>query len=612
MSEVDERALPRVIDFGIAKAVEASTAAAASGMPATAVGSVMGTLEYMSPEQAGGATAPVDTRSDVYALGVILYELLTGALPFESATLRSVGPVEAQRLIRDTDPPSPLERFRTTPDPDEVARARRTDARVLRRRLGGDLGWIITRALEKDPDRRYASASDLAADLGRLRRNEPVEAGPPGRGYRAARFVRRHRAGVGAAAAVGVALLTGSALATAGLVRATRAQERAENEARRAGMISDFLTDMLASARPEEAQGREITVREVVDSTASRLERDSVFEDDPVVRAAVLHTLGVTYRMLGRYDRAIPLFERALELRRAALGPADTLTMNTLSMIATTRAQAGDPRGAIVSGFELVEARERAHGRDHPEYVAALSNLANMHADIGDYAVAERMLRECLEIDRRVLGDDHGDLAFTLNNLATVLVDQAEYADAIPLHEESLALRRRVFGEPGSEVAVALANYAAALNGAGRHDDAEVAARDALEMSVEVFGADHPRTATSRVRLAEVLLSTDRAADAEPLLRHAVTVFTRIGERYWRTGDARARLGEVLLALARGPEGVRELEEGWAIVTATSTADTPRARHIAAAVAGYHEARDEPALAEVWWARAGVDRQRRR
>ncbi len=599
VAEIDGRPTPRIIDFGIAKAVEAT----GEDGPTTAVGTVVGTLEYMSPEQAEGGSAPVDTRSDVYALGVILYELVVGSLPFDSETLRSAGPLEARRMIRDTDPPAPFDRFRTTRDPQAVARVRRTDVRALGRRLGGDLGWIVMRALDKDPERRYASASALAEDLERLQRNEPVEAGPATRRYRAARFLKRHRVGVAASSFALLALLAGTILATTGLVRATRAQARAESQARRATMISDFLTEMLASARPEEAEGRVITVQEVVDSTAARLERESPFEDDPVVEAAVLEALGATYRSLGRYDLAMPLLSRALDLRRAALGPEDTLTLGTLSLLTQNRAQGGDPKGAIASGTELLQAEERVHGKVHPDYVEALSSLGNMHADIGDYPTAEGMLRECVDLDRQ-LGDD-GNLAISLNNLATVLVDEEKYEDAIPIHEESLAIRRRVFGTPSVQVAIALGNYALALGGAGRYEDAEAAARAAVKSSLVVFGEDHPRTAVARMRLAEVLVATHRAAEAEPLLRRAIATFTTVGERYSGTGAARARLGEALLDMGRDSAGIRELETGWTILTETMGDDAPAVRRIAARAADYHEARGDTALARVWRTRAG-------
>jgi len=501
ISTVDARAQPRVIDFGIAKAAEA--AAGAETMH-TAFGSVIGTLEYMSPEQASGGATPVDTRSDVYALGVILYELVTGSLPFDSAALRSAGAIEAQRLIRDTDPPTPARRFTASDTRETSARARGTDVRTLKRRLDDDLGWIIMKALEKDPARRYQSASDFAGDLGRLRAHQPVEAGPPSRRYRASRFVRRHRTGVIAASVVMVALVGGMTLATVGFVRAKQAQKRAEAEAKRATIIKDFLTGILGEARPEKAQGREVTVMEAVDSAAARIDRDQPFKDDPLMLAHILHAIGETYRSLDAYDRATPLFERAVELKRSAPGDNDETILVSFNKLSGCQAQTGDLQTAIETQKEVVALSVKLHGKEHDESSARINNLGNMYADAGDLERAEPLLRESLAIDRRILGNDHKSMPFSINNLATILVDDGKCAEAVPLHEESLAMRHRMFGEPSAEMAVALANYARALDCAGRSVDAEAFADSALAMSITVFGDNHQRTATARVRLAEV------------------------------------------------------------------------------------------------------------
>lgn len=601
VSAGDGPSRPRIIDFGIAKAMEAT---ADTETMHTAFGSVIGTLEYMSPEQAAGGATPVDTRSDLYSLGVILYQLVTGALPFASAELRDAGPVEAHRWIRDTDPPTPARRYQTTGERDAIARSRNTDPRSLQRRLHGDLGWIIMKALEKDVTRRYQTANDLAADLERLLRNDPVEAGPPSRRYRAARFVRRHRTGVAAAAVVLIALIAGMSLATAGFLRAKRAQQRAENEARRATMITNFLTGMLAEARPEKSRGREVTVVEIVDSMATRIDREKAFADDPVVQAAVIHAIAETYSSLDRYDHAIPLFQRAIALRRTALGDTADLTLGSLDRLSSAQAVSGDLRGALQTQKEVVALAEKARGRDNARYSGWLGNLGNMYADVGDLPNAERALAEALAIDRRVLGNDSQDLPITINNLATVLVDDGKCAEAVPLHEESIEKRRRLFGEPSAEVAVALGNYAKALNCAGRPRDAEVPARSSLAMCLTVFGPDHHRTATARVRVAEVLLVTGRAREAEPLLREAIRAFRAIHERHWRVGDARARLGEALIAEGRGRAGIAELEAGWEIHTETASPGAPRSREIAGAIARYYEGAGDLTSAKRWRERA--------
>lgn len=600
VSLVDDLAEPRVIDFGIAKAVEVTSEV---GAKQTQVGTVMGTLEYMSPEQAAGGEALVDTRSDVYSLGVILYELVAGGLPFESAQLRKAGAVEAQRIIRDTDPPTPERRWSGASSREQIATQRGLSMRALQKRLSGDLSWIIMRALEKDPARRYQSANDLAADLDRLRRSQPVEAGPPSRRYRAAKFIRRHRTGVLAASLVFVALAVGVALATVGLVRTKRAQVRAENEARRATVINNFLTDMLAQARPEKSHGRAVTVQEVVDSMAEWVDRTEPFKDDPVVAASILHALGETYRSVGKLDRATGLFQRALALRRSALGPDDSLTLSTLNKLAATQAESGDERGAIETQKEVVALWERTSGKESMHYGSSLNNLANMYADVGNYDTAEIMLRQCVEIDRRAPGDSE-ELPTAINNLATVLVDEGKCDEATALHEESIALRRRFYGEPSAEVSTALSNWARALDCAKRYDEAESAAQSALAMAETVYGSSHVRTATCRLRLGEVMLHTGRAAGADSLFRSALTVFTGVGERFWRTGQARARLGQALLEQGHDTAGISEMETGWGILTETLRPDAPGPKETAGVIADYYDRKGPTEQAVVWRRRA--------
>jgi tetratricopeptide (TPR) repeat protein len=472
----------------------------------------------------------------------------------------------------------------------------------LKRRLDGDLGWIIMKALEKDPARRYQSASDLAGDLGRLRALQPVDAGPPSRRYRAGRFVQRHRTAVIAASVVMAALLAGMTLATVGFVRAKHAQRVAEAEAKRATTIKDFLTGILAESRPDKSKGREITVKEAVDSAAVRLDRDKSFADDPLTKAHVVHAIAETYRSMDAYDRATPLFERAVKLKRSAPGNNEATILVSLNKLSECEAETGDLKKAIATQKEVVALTEKLNGKETDLYSARLDNLGNMYADSGDLAKAEIILRESLAIDRRVLKPDDSSLPYSINNLATILVDEGKCADAIPLHEESLAMRHRLFKEPSDEMANALANYARALDCDGRYGPAGVFADSALTMSITVFGDKHQRTASARVRVAEVLLHTGRAKEAEPLLHRAIETFRGLGERHWRVGDARARLGEVWMAEGQGAKGVAELEAGWQILTETTGPNTRRAKEIAGMAAKYYQT--DPGESERWMARA--------
>ncbi|HET6348765.1 MAG TPA: serine/threonine-protein kinase [Candidatus Krumholzibacteria bacterium] len=602
VADVDGRPAPRIIDFGIARVVEDATGAETMH---TAQGAMVGTLEYMSPEQAIGGAAPVDTRSDIYSLGVILYELLTGTLPFDSEALRGATPAEVRRILLDADPPTPSRRLTTVESRQSVASKRSTDERSLYRHVRGDLDWIVMRAIEKDPARRYQSASELAEDIDRFRHHQPVAAAPPTRRYRTARFVQRHRVGVLAVSGAAVALLAGTTLATIGMVKAQDARRHAELEAKRAETTSKFITDMLAQARPEISKGREVTVREVLDKSANDIEKNRPFAGDPEVAASIRHAIGESYSALADYDRALPFFKEALEMRRRALGPDDPKVASTLDRMGNAMWQSGDLQGSLRCAQEVMAIRERTVGKHSPDYSTALINVGNTYADMGDYARAEPMLREALALDRELLGNDNADLAFSLNNLATILVDEGKYADAIPLHQESLALRRKFFGEPSAEVSIALANlgYAMALN--GDDSDAETTLRQAVAMSDSVYGPTHQRTAVCRARLAIPLLHTGHPKEAEQLLRGAIADYiASADERSWRVGDFDRWLAEALIAQGRGKEGDALLETAWSILSETQGADRPLAREVAGRLAERKRVTGDMAGAARWQAHA--------
>ncbi len=305
----DDIPVPKVIDFGVAKAVEQRLT---ERTLFTAFGQLVGTPEYMSPEQAEMSTLDIDTRSDIYSLGVLLYELLVGALPFERKALRRAAAREVKRIISSEDPVTPSTRLSSLGDAMAVvARNRRTDSAAPRRQLRGDLDWITMKALEKDRTRRYGTASELGDDIERYLSSQPVIAGPPTAAYRLRKFVRRNRGPVVAAAIVLVALVVGLAASSALYLRAERERQRADTQMRIAKRVSEFLTGLFEVSNPAEGLGREVTARELLDKGASSI--DSL-KDQPIAQATLMDTMGHVYFTLGLYDRAASLLEDAIKI----------------------------------------------------------------------------------------------------------------------------------------------------------------------------------------------------------------------------------------------------------------------------------------------------------
>ncbi|MEW6745449.1 MAG: serine/threonine-protein kinase [Planctomycetota bacterium] len=426
----DDTPVPKVIDFGIAKATgkrEAETKLL------TDYHFLIGTPEYMSPEQAGGGPFDVDTRTDIYSLGVLLYVLVAGTTPFDQETLRRAGYRDIQRIIREMPLPTPSQRAsRLGPELETAASARRLAPQHLSKILRGDLDWIIMKALEKDRDRRYATAIDLATDIRRHLNDDPVEAGPPSAFYRIGKFVRRHRVGVLATTLAAAAVLAGLSLAAYGFVQATRAKtelkdqrdaaerarqgetaqrEVAENhavtaqrEASRFAAANDYLQGMLAAVDPGNVQGNDVTVRFVLDEAARKLQEGSL-ADQPEVEASVRITIGQTYESLGLYEEAAVQLSRAEAVRREHLG---------------------------------AEHRNTLHAR---------SLLGVLHHRQGDYVTSERLLRETLEAQRRTLGEDDPETLFTMDGLAVALWRQGRNGEAELLHRQALERQRRVLGD---------------------------------------------------------------------------------------------------------------------------------------------------------------------
>ena len=518
-----ERPVAKVIDFGIAKATGLRLT---QETLFTQIGRPIGTPKYMSPEQADAGIADVDTRTDVYSLGVILYELLVGESPFHNTEGSSFE--ELLRNIREEDPARPSTRLGGTPT-DETshnAQLRGTELPALRRRLKGDLDWIVMMALEKDRARRYGSPTELAADIERHLRDEPVVAGPPDLGYRLGKLVKRNRLAVAAGAVVAAGVVVAIAGTTIGLVRAREAEAVAASEAAKATAINEFLQDVLGSADPYERLGRDVTVIEALDEAAQRVDRD--FGQQPAIRAAVEATIGGTYTRLSRYAEARPLLLDALSTQRE-LYDGDHPDIAELALqIGYLERLTGSTNAALPYVTEALEMSRRIHGSEHAAVAGALTELAMIENDRGEFDAAEGHFREAVAIQRRLYDPPNLELADGLDGLGMVLGNKGEYDEAIRLFREGLAQRQAIHGARHLFVADSQNSLALSLNANGHHEEAVELIRSALSTRRELLGEDHHAVAESWSTLGTVLVPAGDMAGAEEAFGNSLELFRKL------------------------------------------------------------------------------------
>jgi tetratricopeptide (TPR) repeat protein len=537
VTEVDGKPAPKIIDFGVAKALTQKLSAEAMF---TRVGAMIGTPEYMSPEQASSSGEDIDTRTDVYSLGVILYELLAGIPPLD---LRKGTLEEFLRKLREDDAPKPSTRFRTQ-DPatsTEVARKRHTEPRTLAKQMRGDLDAIALKALEKDRSRRYGSPSDFAADIRRYLDNEAVLAVPPSVAYRARKFARRYR----------VALVTACAFVlvlVAAAVVSLRQSIRANREAAVAQAVNDFLqNDLLAQASaaiqsgPSAKPDPDLKVRTALDRAAVRIA--GKFDRQPEVEAAIRDTIGQTYMDLGLYPEARTQLERALDLHRRVLGAKSPKTLKTMSRLGRTAYLQGNSAEALGQTLEI---SRRVLGREHPDALYTMNNLANVYAEEGKYAQAEALQSQTLEIRRRVLGPEHPDTLRSMMNLARIYADEGKYAQAEALQSQTLEIMRRVLGPEHPDTLRSMHNLANLYDDQGKYVQAEALDSQVLEIRRRVLGPEYPDTLYSMNNLAAVYAEEGKYAQAEALFSRSHEIELRVlGPEHLETLGSMGNLAEL-------------------------------------------------------------------
>ncbi len=501
VSEVDGKPTPKIIDFGVAKATAQPLT---DRSMVTRIGSIIGTPAYMSPEQADSRGEDIDTRTDVYSLGVILYELLISALPHDFRNLRFD---EVVHKLREDEAPKPSTKLRTLGEQSTTtARNRRTEPRMLARQLRGDLDAITLKAIEKDRSRRYGSPSELGEDINRHLRNEPVTAHAPSVAYHARKYIRRHRLGVAVAAAA-VVVLAAFALAQAlQLRRITRERDRADR-------ITAFMTSMFKVSNPSEARGNSITAHEVLDKASSEV--NTGLARDPELQAQMMQVMGTVYANLGLYPRAESLLRRSAEIRRSVLGPAHPDTLRSMSDLAVVLFEEGHYAETEKLQRQNIEILRRSLGPEHPDTLKSMNNLANALRAEGRYPEAETLLRQVFDIRRRKLGLDHPDTVAPLNNLAIVVRDQGRYAEAEQLERQVLEIWRRTLGPEHPNTLKSMDNLAGTLEQEGRFAEAEQLSRQSLDVERHVLGQDHPQTLRAMMNLADLLMHMGKYAEAE-------------------------------------------------------------------------------------------------
>ncbi len=556
----DGRPLAKVIDFGIAKA----TAVRLTDKTLfTEIHQLIGTPQYMSPEQAEVTGVDIDTRSDVYALGVLLYELLAGDTPFDANRLRSAPLAEIQRIIRDEEPPRPSTRMRTLaassninvlpvgniqskPSTDgsaaDIARRRRTEPLSLAKSLRGDLDWIVMKCLEKDRARRYDTAAALAGDITRYLAHEPVTATPPSARYKLQKYVQRHRAGVAAAAVAAAALILATGVSIAFGIRELRQRAAAERALRRAELaetdararakdlaqVVEFQEEQLADIEPRDMGARLRT--DLLRKARLAAERENLPPEKINSRLAELEQLIAGSDFTGVALEALDttFFQPALEAIDKKFADQPIIRAQLLQGLATTMRELGLLERAVAPQTDALDIRRRVLGEEHPDTLTSISKMGTLFNAQGKFAEAERNDREVLEKRRRILGDDHLDTLSAIHNLAHVLQAEGKFDEAEPLFREVLDARRRILGDDDIDTLTSVMSMGFFLQARGRLREAEPYYREALDKRRRTLGEEHPHTLFAIANMASLLQQQGQFTEAERLCREALEKRRRV------------------------------------------------------------------------------------
>jgi serine/threonine protein kinase len=573
VSTRDHQAVPKIIDFGIAKAL---TQPLTERTLHTEQVQFVGTPEYMSPEQADMATEEMDTRSDIYSLGALLYVLLTGVLPFDTDSLREGGIDHIRQVIRKSDPKAPSTRLTGLgEEAKKIAESRRTEVKTLTKCLHKELEWIPLKAMRKEWSERYRSASELADDIENYLNGAPLIAGPPSAIYRLKKFARRNLALVTGIAAVLAVLLGGIVLSMLFAIRANQALNREAIARAEAQAIAEFLqNDLIAIANPIEGKGKEATIRLFLETLSEKL--DGKFEKQPLVEASLRDTLGGTYRNLGEHGAAEPHLERAVRLRQKYLGTEHPDTLNSMNSLAWLYLDQARYEKAEEFLETAVSISRRAHGEEHFRTLSLTNALGCVYYDTGRYEEAEKLYLKGAETALRALGKKNYVSLFMVGNLGGVYEDQGRYDEAERQYLETLRLREGFWDDDNVWTLLYKGFLAGIYEKQKQYAEAERLYLDILPIQQPLLGEEHVYTLWSIEGLARVYVDLNRYKEAEELFTQALECLKKVrGEEHRDTIRCMNGLAELYTAQRQFDEAKSLLTKAVEIGSRTLGDDHP-------------------------------------